>query len=326
MINWGESNMKTKILSVFCILLIALLATSAAALPIGIEKVEIDDTTVNEGTVRLDVERGQEIEIEITLVATEDIEDVEIKAFISGYEYNSYDTIADSIGPIDMDADVRYKKTLNVELPEDVEGDDYQLRLIISDRNGEDMIVQNYQIKIDLPRHQLKIKDITFHPTSTVKAGTALLGQVRIENQGEKDEDDVMVKMMIPDLGITATDYIDEIESGEQEETEEMYLRLPECAEAGVYQIQVYVGYDNNHKKALGTGHIQVEANDRCQKTEDTVIVMEVIEPDAPLIEAEPTSSWRNSIKTVLEVVLLILVALLVVIGLIIGFTRLGRD
>jgi hypothetical protein len=317
--------MKTKILSALCILLITFLATSAIALPLDIQKVEIDGERVDDSSVRLDVLRGQEIEIELTLVPTEDIEDIEIRAFISGYEYNDFDSIADSIGPISMDAGVKYRKTLSVALPDDVEEDDYKLRLIFSNRNGDDMIVKNYQIKVDLPRHELKITDILFHPGKNVKAGTALLGQIRIENMGEKDEDDVVVKIMIPELGVSATDYIDEIETGEQEETEELYLRIPENAEPGIYQAQIYVGYNNNHDKLLATSVLNIEANDRVQDIapEETIVIVEEVQD---ITENAPTTNWKGTIKTVLEVVLLVLVALLVVIGLIIGFTRLGRD
>lgn len=300
-----------------------LLATSAIALPISVERVEIDDERVDDNTARLDVQRGQEVEVELTLVPTEDVEDIEILAFISGYEYNSIESIADSIGPIDMDAGVRYKKTLNIELPEDVEEDDYKLRLLLTNRNGDDMISLNYQLKIDLPRHKLKITDVLFHPGKNVKAGTALLGQVRLENMGEKDEDDIVVKIMIPELGVSATDYVDEIETGEQEETEEMYIRIPESAEPGIYQAQVYVGYNNDHDKLLATSVINVEANERLTQ-EDTIVVVEEVQETVQ--DIAPATNWKNTVKTILEVVLLVLVALLVVIGLIIGFTRLGRE
>ncbi|MBN1644635.1 hypothetical protein JW851_01165 [Candidatus Woesearchaeota archaeon] len=317
--------MKTKMLSALSILLIILLATTAIALPIDINKVEIDGERVDDSEVRLDVQRGQEVEIELTIIPTEDVEDIEIRAFISGYEYNDFDEIADSIGPISMDQGVKYRKTLRVTLPEDVEEDDYKLRLLLTNRNGDDVIVKNYQIKVDLPRHELKITDAIFHPGKNVKAGTALLGQIRVENVGEKDEEDVVVKIMIPELGVSATDYIDEIESGKQEETEELYLKIPESTEAGIYQAQIYVGYNGNHDKVLATSVINVEENERLQqKTEEnTVVVVEQTPAEETVV---PTTDWKSTVKTVLEVVLLVLVALLVVIGLIIGFTRLGRD
>ncbi|MBW2968779.1 hypothetical protein KY314_01540 [Candidatus Woesearchaeota archaeon] len=318
--------MKTKILSVLSVLLIMLMATSAIALPISVERVEIDGERVDNNAARLDVQRGQEVEVELTLVPSEDIEDVEIMAFISGYEYNDIEAMADSIGPISMESGVKYRKTLHITLPEDVEEDDYKLRLLFTNRNGEDMISLNYQLKIDLPRHKLTITDVIFHPGKNVKAGTALLGQVRLENMGEKDEDDIVVKIMIPELGVSATDYVDEIETGEQEETEEIYLRIPESAEPGIYQAQVYVGYNNDHDKLLATSILNVEANQRLQEpTEETVVVVEQL-PEETTQEITPATNWKNTIKTVLEVVLLVLVALLVVIGLIIGFTRLGRD
>lgn len=315
--------MKAKILSALCILLITLLASSVIALPIEVQKVEIDGERVDNSEVRLDVQRGQDVEIELTLVPTEDIEDVEIRAFISGYEYNDFAEIADSIGPISMESGVKYRKTMTVTLPEDVEEDDYKLRLLFTDRNGDDMIVLNYQIKVDLPRHELKITDVIFHPGRNVKAGTALLGQVRLENMGEKDENDVVVKIMIPELGISATDYVDSIETGEQEETEELYLRIPANTEAGLYEAQIYVGYNRDYDKVLAKTQISVEAEAQAEP-EQTVVIVEQT-PVETTQEIAPAIEWKNTIKTVLEVVLLVLVALLVVIGLIIGFTRLGR-
>jgi len=316
--------MKAKILSVLSILLIALLSATSIAMPVGIDQIKIDGTDVEDnGQVRLDVQRGQEIEIELTLVPSEDVEDIEIRAFISGYEYNGVEEIADSIGPISMDKDVKYKKTLKVILPEDVEESDYKLRLLFTDRNGEDVMMKNYQIKVDLPRHQIKIADVLFNPSKTIKAGSALLAQVRLENMGEMTESDVIVKIMIPELGVSATDYLDEIESGDQEETEELYLRIPENAAAGMYQAQVYVGYNNNHDKVLATGTVNVEAKEAPVVQETTIVVQEpVVEPTTTVA----ATSWKGAVRTGLEIVLLVLVALLVVIGLIIGFTRLGKS
>lgn len=314
--------MKAKILSVLSLLLLTLLATSAIAIPLDIQKVEIDGERVDDSAVRLDVQRGQEVEIELTLIPTADIEDIEIRAFVSGYEYNDFSEIADSIGPISMESGVKYIKTLRVTLPEDVEEADYKIRLLFTDRNGEDVLVRNYQIKVDLPRHELKIADVVFHPGKNVKAGTALLGQVRLENMGERDEENIVVKIMIPELGVSATDYVDELEAGEQEETEELYLRIPESAEGGIYQAQIYVGYNRNHDKVLATTQISVEAEPK-EPAQETVVIVE--ETTTETTDVAPAADWKNTIKTVLEVVLLVLVALLVVIGLIIGFTRLGR-
>ncbi|MBD3361183.1 hypothetical protein GF358_00115 [Candidatus Woesearchaeota archaeon] len=314
--------MKAKILSALCILLITLLATNVLALPIDVHRVEIDGEAVEGDSVRLDIQRGQDVEIELTMVPTEDVEDIEIRAFISGYEYNDVEQIADMIGPISMDAGVKYRKTLTVTLPEDVEEDDYKLRLLFTNRNGEDMISARYQLKVDLPRHELKVTDVVFHPGKHVKAGTALLGQVRLENMGEKDEDDVVVKLMIPELGISATDYIDSVEKGEQEETEELYLRIPANAEAGLYEAQIYVGYNRDHDKVLAKTQISVEAEAQPEPEQTVVLVEETATED---VQENVPANWKNTVKTVLEVVLLVLVALLVVIGLIIGFTRLGR-
>ena len=60
--------MKAKILSVLSILFIMLLATSTIALPVHVDRVEIDGEEVDDSAVRLDVQRGEEVEVELVVV------------------------------------------------------------------------------------------------------------------------------------------------------------------------------------------------------------------------------------------------------------------
>ncbi|PIY59834.1 hypothetical protein COY95_04995, partial [Candidatus Woesearchaeota archaeon CG_4_10_14_0_8_um_filter_47_5] len=76
------------------------------------------------------------------------------------------------------------------------------------------------------------------------EAGRALLTTVRVQNIGEKDENQVKVRVEIPELGISATDYIDELQADESTTTEELYMRIPQCAKEGEYTLQVSIEYD----------------------------------------------------------------------------------
>jgi len=243
---------------------------SAAPMPVVIDEVQVDDVALSpDHTTRLDVERGQTVEVEVLVTATEDVDDVEAEVFLSGFEYNSWERAGDIVGPKNLDANTQYKLEFKIPISDEFEEDDYKLRVLLTNRNNEE-VIQNYNLKIDVPRHKVRIDDVVFYPENSVKAGSALLATVRIENKGEMQEDDVRVKMTIPNLGVSATEYINEIEDeDDEEETEELFLRIPQCAEPGLYDVEVTVSFSENHFSEKITKTIQVTENPLCAKEDD---------------------------------------------------------
>lgn len=297
------------------------LVGAVAAIPVDITRVEIDDHKIDAGqTNRLDVMRDNKIDIELTLEATQDTDDIEVEAFVSGFEHNKDLRLSDNVGPFDMDANVTYRKNLQITLPELVKEDNYKLRVVVTNRDGQELI-KNYNIKVDTERHNLKIVDASFTPSRHVQAGQALLSTVRVENFGEKDEKDVKVSMTIPALGLSSTDYIDEIKSDDEEETEEMYLRVPKCTKPGVYDMTIQVQYNDGFDRTNAEGQIEVLENPDCASKEE--VTVQPATKDDGMAEAAPKTS---KIRTALEIILLVLVGLLVVIGLIVGFSRMGSQ
>jgi len=64
----------------------------------------------------------------------------------------------------------------------------------------------------------------------------------------------VKVVVSIPDLGVSASDFIDELEAegddnDDQATTEEMFLRIPDNAETGEYTVRIEVYFDDMDKK-----------------------------------------------------------------------------
>lgn len=261
-----------KALHILVALTLFLTAISASvALPITLDSVEFDDVILKTDQVNtLSVERGDTYEVDIRFVSQQKLNDVEVRAFISGFEFNDIETIEDHTTIFDTEANVTYVKRLNLKIPSDVDQDNYKLRIIISDRFSDEFIA-NFNLRVDVPRHSLNIEDVIFSPSSTIKAGSALLATVRVENSGEKDEDDVKVVVSIPALGISATDYIEEIENGkgdfEEEETEELFLRIPRCTKAGNYDVLVEVSYNSNRRIATEKKTMSVTADETCEET-----------------------------------------------------------
>jgi len=259
----------TKVILALTLFLVSL--TAVSALPIVLNEVELDDTLLRTNSVnRLSLERGDEYELRIEFTPWDDIQDMEIRAFVSGFEYSDVEDIEDQTANFDADENVTYVKRLNLRLPTDVDEDDYKLRLIFSDRFGDDF-TESFNLHVDVPRNSLAIEDVVFSPSNAVRAGSALLTTVRVENKGERDQDDVKVTVDIPGLGITATDYIEEIENDdEEEETEEIFLRIPKCAKAGNYDVNIDVEYSDRRRTETETHTITVLEDQTCNEDDAT--------------------------------------------------------
>lgn len=313
----------TMLIGVLLVLSSVFVAAQDHVVPVAITQAEIDGTEIEPfGFNQLDIERDSEFTLKLELESWEDAKDVEISAEITGYEFNDVKEIRDRIGPFDFDANVTYVKKLQLSLPDDVDLDDYQLRVYLSDRNGWTMSY-NYALRVNTERHELKIEDVILNPGYSVQAGQALLTTVRLENKGQKDQKDVKVTASIPALGISATEYVEEIEKNDEEETEELFLRLPKCAEPGVYEMTVDVWFNDLHKKVSDSGKVTVLENPACAPEPEAVVIVQPANMTEQPVQQQTST---GGVRAALEVILLVLVALLVIVGLIIGFSRMRAE
>ncbi len=257
---------KMKILCVFALFLIGVLAVSGIAnadsVPVTIEKVYIDDKAVEDGETR-SLDRGsEEVEVEVKLLATGDDEHVTVEATIEGLDHDR-DEASDKTESFSVKAGKTYYKKLNIALPGRMDVDEYALRVEVSNRK-DDEIIYNAYIAVDPVRNGIRIKDIVFSPEGAVKAGRSLLATVRLKNVGESTEEDVKVKVEMPELGISASDYIDEVEEEDSVTSEELYMRIPECAKAGEYRAVVTVEFDEGDETISEESTVTVVESETC--------------------------------------------------------------
>jgi len=239
--------MKNTISVLLAIFLVSFLAIGmVSALP-TVKQVKIDGDVFETGD-SLEVERGAELDIRVKLAAESGIEEnIEITAEVLGYEYSDHEPIFDRTHTFDLtDGDTVYKD-LAIRLPDKMDKDYYDLRIRVGTRTGS-AFEGLYRLHLKGVKHSLIIRDVVFNPEPSVESGRALLTTVRIKNIGEKDEESVKVKVSIPELGLSASDYIDEIEEGESKTSEELYIRIPECIEAKDYKVKVTVEYDEGYE------------------------------------------------------------------------------
>jgi len=289
---------KIKLFGVFVLLLVGALMLSgvAAATPASITKVEVDRTDMTTPGKVLNLERGTDIEVyvemnsgdqEICVNGDEELCRVQVEALVRGYDHN--DLIEDITDVFKMDeAGKTYTKVLKLHIPQRIDidpSDDYAIAVFATGSKGIISTIQaNVELDVAAESHLIAIKDTVLNPERDVQAGRALLASVRVKNYGYTAEDGVKVIVSIPELGVSASDYIDEIKAGESTTSEELYMRLPECASAGTYRVDVVVEYDDGDEEVKDYTTINVVNGDTC----------------SPLVPSMPPSS--GTAKTLINI------------------------
>jgi hypothetical protein len=265
LISGGHDKMKVAkyLVAVFLVVAVtALLSGKVTAVGAGIDGVYLDnvrilDTGVNAIT---GVERGDSFTIKVETTATEDVSDAQVEAQIVGIHNEDVSDITDTF---DMKGNVTYIKRLNLKIPDVADQDQYRLRVRVEDRAGSTE-EKDYMLQLDAPRNLISIKDITFNPENEVKAGRSLLATVRVKNLGDKTEEGIKLRVSIPELGIAVSDTIDKLESDESTTSEELYMRIPTCADPGKYDVDVTATYDDGAKTTKMSDQIVVVADPTC--------------------------------------------------------------
>lgn len=242
---------------------------------VTVESVEVNDVDVEAYTSESnpkDLEKTDQLDILVVFSINKSIDDVEIEAELTGYDKSDKDKVTDKTDTFDVKAGNVYDKRLKLELPIRFEQGVYTLKIRFETPKGS--LTQRYYVDINTQAHLIEIRDIVLNPENEVKAGRALLVTARIKNRGEKEEEDVKVKASIPALGISASDYIDELgyedcdksdsDCDDSTTSEELYMRIPDCAEPGDYTVKVCVEYDDGDEEECKTTKISVVESDTC--------------------------------------------------------------
>ncbi|MBS3123582.1 hypothetical protein J4437_03015 [Candidatus Woesearchaeota archaeon] len=245
----------------------------------------------------ISVEEGQAIDIKVTLDTfshNATTSDVELEARIKGYEYSARESLSDSTPLFDIAANTQKTKTLSLTLPRNLEKQVYWLHLTLDSANSAS-IEAIVKLNVEPVRHGVGISDVSFSPGNTIKAGRSLLTTVLLENFGDKPEDDVKVTVAIPELGVSAVEYVDDsLTSGandiEFEDVPEMFLPIPATAVAGDYKVEVTVEYDR-FEEVKDTYTIHVLENEQFQPADEETLVL-AVGPETQNVQAGQTARY----------------------------------
>ena len=300
-----------KLFSLMAVFVISLLTISMVSAYVPHQDLEIVSVKVNDeqiydgqGIQKLAVEEGQKLNIRVGLqnLANAKISDIEVDAKISGYkESSNYDSLEDSTtlfdintGGVDsMGQPIYLTKYVNLEvsLPNDLKNDeDYSLRIRVTDQKSEPLTLE-VPLQFEAKRHGVEIADVVFAPSTSIKAGRSLLTTVLLENFGDKTEKDVKVTVAIPELSVSASEFVDSLaaDNVEFEDVPEMFLPIPATAAAGDYQVKVTVDYNNLKDTITKTYTIKVLANEQFQTSNKLVLA---VGPETQPVTAGKTATY----------------------------------
>lgn len=271
-----------KIFSIFTLIVFGVLMLNVVnAVQVTIDEVKLDDDILNPTSTNkvLDLERDQELDVKVRITSMQTADNVQIEVTIRGYDHD--DLIEDITDTFDVKQNVSYIKRLKLPLRERLDQDRYKLRVRVEDRDGN-TIQETYELEIDTKRHDLQIRDVVLSPDGEIKAGRALLAAVRVRNRGERNEEGIKVTVSIPELGVSASDFIDELEKegDDDDETtsEELFLRIPDDAKTGEYKLRTIVEFDDGDEREISERIIRVIGAEKVEeKPEKEKVIINVI-------------------------------------------------
>jgi hypothetical protein len=280
----------TALLMVALLALVAMPNVMANELPVDLEivslKIDGDEYDVNDRAalddLALQVRRGEELPIRLKVKANSDVEDVQITAGIFGYDYSDYesDKVFETTDTFDLKANKIETVDLDLEIPVrmDVDEDqDTKLRIFVADRyNVAYTIEYNLFVQGIDEEEAIWIKDAYLSPSNTVQAGRALTAQVRVENIGDDDLDDITLKVRVPELNIQDTETLDELDEDESETFEKIVLRFPADTQAGEYTVEYIVTFDE-FEEVRKTDIVRVIGNEVVQDEKESKTYINVL-------------------------------------------------
>jgi len=244
---------------------------------VEIKSVEINDIDIYENIDdRLAIERGQELFIKIRFKALKNISEVQIESYLDLSWTYDYENISDKTVWFDIVKATTYTRELMLNIPDDLEEDDYRLKIIFYDREGV-MDICNYNFKVTLPIYSIVIKKIKLTP-EIVKAGRVIIADVEIKNIGNSSVENIDVVASISDFNIKDAENIDELEPRDTYTVKDLVLRIPACTEGGEYFVKASAEYE--YEKVTKVKSFEVREGEGCSDAPEEADELKVI-PEA---------------------------------------------
>lgn len=237
--------MKSKAILVFLIAILAItvMPLLASAVQIGSLAVNIDTVSIKGvDTIAQTIsgEAGETIPLRVVFTANEDISDVKVRMYISGYR----EFISESTKRTKVFNGTTYSELLSLKLPSDINpSEDYTLYVRVETKTG--YAEESYKLKVQRESYNLEVLNAEVARSAT--AGSTLNVDVVLKNRGIENLDDSFVIVRIPALGVEKKAYFGDMaptdlcnDCDKQDVSERtLSIKIPSDAKAGIYTLEI---------------------------------------------------------------------------------------
>ena len=221
--------------------------------------IEMNGEEISAGITHLSGISGDVVPVRVAFTAGTDSKNVKVKVGI----YDGRDEVYETTGRFNVVDGHRYVKLLSLELPSDLDETHESLTLTVEIYDADhDTVDYDEDFIVEMQRESYEFDVLSIDYTTTVSAGEVFPVSVVVENTGFERLDDGYVVVSIPELGVSARGYFGDLvateackllnDSGDfivvncDDDDEDslqktVYLKMPENAQTGVYELQVEI-------------------------------------------------------------------------------------
>jgi len=261
--------MKNNVLLIPFIAVLALMVVGFASAGVDLVKdgsdgitVELSDTNLNvDGRVVANI-IGDVVPIRVMFDAAIDSDRVEVEVEIEGFR----EDVSAETSEFQILEGKYYSKLLTLRLPSDIDDNlDDEYTLYVDVVSGDGITRTEYAVSLQRDTFELDVLSVDY--TSKVAAGDTVPVSVVVKNYGYENADDNYVIASIPALGISSRGYLgdlvanEDLSNGEEDDDsafKTVYLKIPENAQSGVYDMEIEVYNDDTRtmvKKLISVGN-----------------------------------------------------------------------
>jgi len=200
---------------------------------------EWDCVTTYDATPAL--EKGEAAHVEVIFTAgniTSELDNAKVKAEIRGY---SKDIEAET-AYFDIFANNGYTRGFVLDVPSDMDEDEYTLYVVIENKN-EFSGISEAEIDVGVQKVADMLKILSVDSYGSFEAGSVFYADVVVKNTGSDKADDVYVSVSVPELGLSRTVYLGDLDDNDDGDNEDagkatVSMLLPSTAK-GSYALNV---------------------------------------------------------------------------------------
>lgn len=213
-------------------------SVGARQIDVSIDDVEVESNAVSENQDNFIVidESKKNINVKVKLTSLENIDNAHVNAILV---FENGDVVTDTTTTFNIDKDMATSRNLKLPLIGPFEQNNLKLKISIVDAEGNSE-EKTYGLKLSKQQFPFVVSSIAISPETNVEAGKNLVARLSVKNTGVVPLEGMSVKVSIPELGISATKFVDQIKNSDRlsEIKEDFILKIPDDVPTGTYSLR----------------------------------------------------------------------------------------